>query len=166
MASGCSKPVPIVSTVFPPKAWSQLAVDFHGPLSDGQELMVVIDEHSKFPVVSVVKSTAAHHVIPELSKVFSLMGIPKTLKTDNGPPFQGFQFKEFCSQFGICHRKITPLWPQANGQVENFNRNINGVIKKSFIMGSNWREELEAFLRSYRNTPTWGMGPQSLLLQV
>ena len=45
------------------------------------------------------------------------------------------------------------MWPQANGQVEVFNRNINGVIRKSFISGCKWEDELTSFLSSYRNTP-------------
>jgi hypothetical protein len=81
------------------------------------------------------------------------MGIPETLKSDNGPPFQGEDFAEFCREFGIKHRKITPAWPQSNGQVENFNKNLKRLIQRSYISGVDWRAELNSFLRSYRNTP-------------
>jgi hypothetical protein len=60
---------------------------------------------------------------------------------------------DFCDEFGIKHRRITPAWPQANGQVEVFNRNIKRIIQKSFISNSDWRTELNGYLRSYRNTP-------------
>jgi hypothetical protein len=39
----------------------------------------------------------------------------KNLKTDNGPPFQGSEFKNFANNLSINHRKITPPWPRANG---------------------------------------------------
>lgn len=115
----------------------------------------MIDEFSKFPVVIEVTTTAAHSVLPKLDNLFSMMGIPDRVKTDNGPPFQGEEISEFCKDFGISHRKITPAWAPANGQVENFNKNIKRVIQKSFVSKSDWRAELNSFLRAYRNTPHW-----------
>lgn len=153
LASSGSKPVPLMMTDPPERVWQRLAMDFHGPLSNGHELLCVIDELSKFPVVLEVNSTAAQYVLPKLDSLFSLMGIPEVVKTDNGPPFQGKDFKDFCDEFGIKHRRITPAWPQANGQVEVFNRNIKRIIQKSFISNSDWRTELNGYLRSYRNTP-------------
>ena len=100
-----------------------------------------------------VKTTASQYVLPELNNIFSLMGVPEELKSDNGPPFKGNEFSDFCDEFGVKHRKITPAWPQANGQVENFNKNLKRLIQKSFINNSNWKQELNSFLRSYRNTP-------------
>ena len=47
LTGGQSNPMPIASSEFPSNPWEVLAIDFHGPMSDGSELMVVIDEHSK-----------------------------------------------------------------------------------------------------------------------
>ena len=65
----------------------------------------------------------------------------------------------------IEHRKITPLHPQTNGQVEVFMRNINKEIKTALNGNNNWRRELNAFLRSYRSTPhsTTGIAPNDLM---
>jgi hypothetical protein len=38
---------------------------------------------------------------------------------------------------------------QANGQVENFNKNLKKVIKSAINKNTDWN----AFFRSYRNTP-------------
>ena len=81
------------------------------------------------------------------------MGIPDKLRSDNGPPFQGHQFKQFCEQFGIQHIKTTPEWPQANGKIENFNRNLRKLIQKVFASKSDWNTELNRFMRAYRNAP-------------
>ena len=85
--------------------WEVLAIDFHGPMSDESELMVLIDEPSKF--LAEVKSTASIHVLPKLDSIFSLIVIPKLLKSDNGRPFQGHEFAEFCRKLGVKHRKTT-----------------------------------------------------------
>ena len=42
------------------------------------------------------------------------------VKSDNGPPFNGDEFAKFAQVLGFKHRKATPLWPSANGEVERF----------------------------------------------
>ena len=153
LTSGKSNPTPLSVTEPPTTPWKRVAIDFHGPLVNGSELMSLIDECSGFPVCAEVKTTSAFHVLPKLDGIFSLMGIPEVLKSDNGPPFQGLEFKKFCEEFGVKHRKVTPEWPQANGQIENFNKNIKRLIQKSNISRSDFHTDLNAFLRSYRNSP-------------
>lgn len=140
-------------------------MDFHGPLANGNELMVLIDEFSRYPLVGEVTTTAFHHVAPKLNEIFSMMGVPEVIKTDNGPPFNGEQFSSYLKSWGINHRKVTPYYPQANGQVENFNRNIKKVIQRSHIDNVDWRGELQAFLRGYRSTPheSTGVAPAKLI---
>ena len=57
---------------------------------------------------------------PKLDRIFATHGIPSILKSDNGPPFFGEDFKAYMKENGIDHQRITPLWPQANSEVENF----------------------------------------------
>ncbi len=65
---------------------------------------------------------------------------------------------------GIQHDTITPLHPQANGLVENFNRMINKVVRIASIERKCWKQELFKFLRNYRATPhtTTGKRPANL----
>ena len=134
-------------------------------LSKGSYCLVVIDEYSRFPVIEQVKSTAARSVIPVLAKIFATHGIPEVLKTDNGPPFQSYEFRKFMEYCGTSHRWITPLWPRANAQAENFMRPLNKAIKAATVEGKSWRQELYKFLRNYRATPhvMTGKPPTELL---
>ena len=91
---------PIKPTPMPLKPWEYLAMDFYEPLPNGQELMVVVDEFSRMPVIGEVKTTAAEHVLPKLDDLFSFVGKPEELKTDNGPPFNGAKFREFAEFYG------------------------------------------------------------------
>ena len=86
--------------------------------------MVVVDEFSRMPVVEKIKSTEAEFVLPKLKVLISFVGIPKVLKTDSGPPFNGHKFSEFANCFNFKHRKITRLHPAANGQAEKFMSNF------------------------------------------
>ena len=139
--------------------------DFCGPLPSGQYLMVITDEYSRFPIVEVVRSTAAEQVIQVVDKVFCTYGYPDIVKTDNGPPFNSQVWKGFLKTCGIKHRKTTPLWPKANGQVENFSKPLMKAIKSAKIQGQSWIYATHQFLRTYRFTPhtTTGFTPHRLL---
>jgi hypothetical protein len=143
---GEAKP-PIQSTEIPTKPWINLAMDFYGPLQNGKQLLVLTDEYSRYPYVKEVNTTGHIHVLPVLDEVFSLLGIPQVLKTDNGPPMNGRAFREFCDFMGVKHRKITACWPRANGQAENFMRNINKVMKRVTEQRLDQNQELNSFLK-------------------
>jgi hypothetical protein len=133
--------------------WENLCVDFYGPLNNGKYLFVLIDEHSRYPIVRLVSSTSFKALEPILDDIFSSFGVPKTLKSDNGPPFNSHNFREYARGSGFKHRRITPLWPRANGLCERFMKNLTKVMKNAAIDGSSWEKELTEFLRAYRDTP-------------
>lgn len=86
-----------------------------------------------------------------------MFGVPKLIKTDNGPPFNGADFKEFAEHLGFRHRKVTPVWPEAYGEVERFMRTLGKLMRTVEAEKKNWKIELETFLRSYRNTKHSGI---------
>ena len=100
-----------------------------------------------------MNSTEASVVIPKIDKVFSEFGIPSIVKSDNGPPFNGNDFHMFAKNLGFKHRKITPVWPKANGEVERLVRTVKKIMKTSCVEKKNFKQELNRFLRNYRATP-------------
>ncbi len=85
------------------------------------------------------------------------------MKTDNGPQFISQDFKVFMEENGIRHNRMTPLWPQANGEVEKQNRSI----LKAQAEGKDWRRELVKYLLTHRTTPhsVTGIPPAEMLFQ-
>ena len=71
--------------------------------------MVIMDDYSRFPLVEIKHSLKAETVTKRLDTIFSIFGIPEEIRTDNGPPFNSSNFKEFSEHLGFHHRKITPL---------------------------------------------------------
>jgi hypothetical protein len=100
-----------------------------------------------------VKSTSAETIILAFERIFSIHGIPEEVKTDNGTLFQSEVFAKFSEAKGFTHQKITPVWPEANRQVENFMKNIGKVAKTAHASGKDWRKEIYIFLSNYRVTP-------------
>ena len=144
---------PLNMSMLPSGPWRNLSADFCGPLPTGEYLLVITYEYSRYPVVELTRSTSAEKVIPIVEKVFAMFGYPVVVKTDNGPPFQGIAWKDYLTSVGVRHRKITPLWPQANTQAESFNKPLMKAIRAAIVQGSNWRTELQKFLRMYRASP-------------
>ena len=142
---------PIQPSKLPDGPWEELSIDFY-TLSAGEEIMVVIDDFSRFPVTEIVKSTAFSQVGPKLNHMLSMFGVPKLIKTDNGLPFNGKEFKEFADHLGFHHRKVAPVWPEANGEVERFMKTLGKLMRTVEAEEKDWKVELETFLRSYRNT--------------
>ena len=156
---------PVEMTPMPNRPWECVSADFCGPLPSGEYLFVVTDQYSKFPIVDIVRSTSAPSIIPRMEKIFSMFSYPEVIKTDNGPPFNSEAWSEYLKSVGCKHRKVTPLWPQANGQVEAFNKPLMKSIRAAHVQGLPWQRELQTFLQAYRVTPhtTTRVSPFSLM---
>ncbi|KAL9968146.1 hypothetical protein ACROYT_G026481 [Oculina patagonica] len=111
------------------------------------------------------KSTTSEKIVSMLSKIFVTHGLPLSLRTDNGPQFVSDYFEKYLEENGIEHRKTTPLWPQANGEIERQNRSILKRLRIAQAEGRNWKSEMDNFLVMYRSTPhsTTGVSPAELL---
>ena len=104
-------------------------------------------------------------VIDNLEDIFSLHGLPITIKCDNGPQFISGEFQECCVQNGIVHLKTTPKWPQANGEVERQNASLMKRIRIAQAEGVDWKKELRRDVTKYRSIDhtTTGKSPAELL---
>ena len=159
---------PLRMSDLPPGAWQNLSMDFCGPLPTGEYLMVVMDEYSRYPTVEIVKSVSANTVIPVLDKVLSTFGCCKIIKTDNGSPFNSHAFAKFAEYSGFKHYHITPHWPQANAQAEEFNKPQMKLVRTARLEHKSWRQELHKYLRQYRATHQLmsGREPRTRLTQI
>ena len=61
-------------------------MDYSWPFLDTM-FLVVVDAHSKWPEIYVMKSTASQQTITKLREIFAMNGIPEQLVSDNGPQF-------------------------------------------------------------------------------
>ena len=97
-------------------------------MGNGQKILVVVDDYSRYPFVEFIDSVTARTVIPHLDSLFAMCGIPGVFKTDNGAPFFGHDFAAFAEHKGFHHRKISPRWPRANAQAERFMRTVKNPV--------------------------------------
>ena len=104
---------------FPEEPWQQIHIDYEGPMED-RMFLVVVDAHSEWPEVTVMKSTSAERTIEELRSIFSRFGLPTQLVSDNGPQLVSEEFWSFMEANGIQHIKSALYHPATNGLAERF----------------------------------------------
>ncbi len=102
----------------------EVSADLCGPFPTGEYILVVLDAYSRHPEIEIVKTINTATITFALERIFATHGILEEIKTDNGAPFQGKEFAEFSKEKGV-----TPLWPEASGQVQNIVKNIGKVVK-------------------------------------
>lgn len=144
---------PIISSPLPNQPFEEISVDYAGPFPGNKYVFVLIDEYSRYPLAEITPSTSFTHLKHILEKTFSTFGIPKRLKSDNGPPFNGKEINKFLDQYNIKHTKTTPYWPEANGMAERFIRTLKKSLKCAHLENNQFESQLQQFLLSYRSTP-------------
>lgn len=94
---------PLRTTKLSTALWSDLAVDYMGPLPSREHILVVVDYYSRWFEVAYLGSTTMEKTIVELDKMFFIHGLPQTIKSDNGPQFVSSEFQAYCEHLGITH---------------------------------------------------------------
>lgn len=149
-------PEPICSTPLPDKPLREITIDFLGPFSNGENLLVVVDLFSRWPEVALMRTVTTRALINCLDVMFSRHGYPETVISDYGPQLKSREFKEYLDACGVAHRR---------GTVES----MNGTLLKSFKFSASESRDCKAdipkFLFAYRTTrhATTGVSPAELL---
>ena len=114
----------------PPRPWVKIGVDFFQDHL-GKEQLIVADYFSKFPYVFPVAS--AHHfkTITHLRELFATEGIPAIVMSDNGPPFNSEEFKQFACDFDFVHTTSSPHFHQSNGFIKAMVKKVKNAYKKT-----------------------------------
>ena len=75
---------PLRMSPLPSEPWKEVTIDFWGPINTGEYLLVVICKHSRWVEVEFVSATSGRAVLPKLDRIFSSLGIPLFVGSDNG----------------------------------------------------------------------------------
>ena len=129
------------------------SIDFSSATPSGEYLLVINYETGRLPVVKISSSLTTYDAIDICKRVFKVYGIPRILKSDNGPAFISSQFAESARQMGFIHQKVTPLNPEANSACERMMKPINKAIRCAEVDKSSWKTTVSQMLRNYRATP-------------
>ena len=84
-----------------------------------------------------------------MKAIFSELGVPKTLVSDNGPCYTGDQFKKTMSHLGIMPITTSPHHHQSNGLAEGYVKIIKNLLSKAKETGQDYHDVISV----YRSKP-------------
>lgn len=111
--------------------------------ANGQQLkcLTVVDEFTRESLaIDVAGSIRSARVIEVLSKLISVRGAPRYLRSDNGPEFVSVALLEWVVDQGIESVLIDPGKPWQNGTTESF----NGKFRDECLAMEWFRNRIEA----------------------
>jgi hypothetical protein len=91
---------------------------------------VSVDTYLGYIFASAHTGEATMHIITYSLAVFTAMGKPQQLKTDNGPAYISTAFQQFCEAYQIHHTTGTPCNPQEQTIVEHAYATFKMQLKK------------------------------------
>ena len=128
------------------------AYDFvHDACANGQKIrcLTVIDEYSREALaIEVAGSIQSNRVIEVLSRLISERGVPRALRSDNGPEFISNSIKKWAAQLELPLAFTEPGKPWQNG----FNESFNGKFRDE-CLSTEWfrnRREARAVIEQWR----------------
>ena len=158
-------PMPLMNQPF-----QRIAMDFIGPLPRTQRgnryVLTICDYATRYPEAIPLPSMEAVRVAKELVNLFSHVGIPEEILSDQGANFMSSMLQEVYLLLNIKRIRTTPYHPQTDGLVERFNGTLKDMLRKFVSKNQkDWDEYLPYLLFAYREVPqeSTGFSPFELL---
>ncbi|KAL5515899.1 hypothetical protein EMCRGX_G001144 [Ephydatia muelleri] len=163
-----AQPVPLVPLPIMSEPFSRIAMEIVGPLprsSKGHKyILVICDYATRYPEAVPLRTCDA--VAEELGKLFSRVGIPREILTDQGTNFTSQLLAELYRLLNVHSIRTTPYHPQTDGLVERFNQTLKAMLRRTVTEeGKDWDRLLPYLLFAYREVPqaSTGFSPFELL---
>ena len=145
------KPAPL-QLVITSKPWEFVAVDILKVpmLTRGNQYLLVVQDHfSKWPFAKAIPDQKAERIVNILKDdVFTLVGPPRRLHSDQGQNFESRILGDLCKAFGIEKSHTTPYHPMGNGLVERMNRSLLTLLRAYVDRVEDWEAHLQLLFSS------------------
>ncbi|GFT16295.1 retrovirus-related Pol polyprotein from transposon 17.6 [Trichonephila clavipes] len=128
-------------------------------------LITVMCLASKYPDAILVPDIASKSLVNALLQVFSRMGFPREIQTDQGTSFMSRLTVEFFNRFGIKVSRSSVYHPKSN-PVERFHRTVKRILRVLCIEAApNWESQVPAALFALRTVTheSTGFSPAELV---
>lgn len=93
-------------------------------------VLVVMNYVTCFPEAITLKNTTARTIVVEFLKIFTQVGLPRELLTDQGANFTSLGAPTPHVRVGIKKLQTSVYQPQTDGLMVQFNRTLKGMLRK------------------------------------
>ena len=134
----------------PSRPFEMVTADFFSYA--GKEFLVYACRYSGYPLVAKYDSSpSATTLIRDLRRMFSLMGVPNVLRSDQGPQFRSELLQDFLRLWGVQWRPSSPHHHQSNGHAESMVKAVKAMLAKTG--GKIDDPAFQEAMLEFRNTP-------------
>ncbi|KFD44891.1 hypothetical protein M513_14232 [Trichuris suis] len=128
-------------------------------------LLVLQDWFPKWDEAVPTKNQMAATISSVLVEIFSRMGIPDILHTDQGANFESNLLRSVLKAFGVQKTRTSAYHPQGDGLVERANQSTLQMLRTYVDSEANWEPHLPLVLHAYRTVPhsSTGVAPFTLM---
>jgi len=121
--------LPIVTS----RPWEMVTMDIlKVPMSSrgNNYLLVVQDYFTKWPFAITLPDQKATTIVKALrDQVFTMVGSPQRLHSNQGRNFESHIFSELCKAFGVEKSCTTPYYPMGDGLVKWMNDSLLNLLQ-------------------------------------
>ena len=122
------QPIPAFDEPF-----SRVIIDCVGPLpktkSGNQYLLTIMCASTRFPEAIPLRDIKTPKIVKALIKFFTLVGLPKSIQSDQGSNFMSGLFQQVMHQLGIKQYKSSAYHPESQGALERFHQTLKTMIR-------------------------------------
>ena len=141
-------PMPLVE-----KPFQHITMDIVGPLPRSKRgnkyILTICDYATQYPEAVPLPSIEVEWIARELVKLFSRVGIPVKILTDQGTNFISALLQEMYKLLHIKQIRTFPYHPQTDGLVERFNGTLKAMLKKLTSKNQKIWDDLPYLLFAY-----------------
>ena len=168
---GSVKKVPLGSMPLIDTPFKRVAVDIVGPIAPPSEaghryILTLVDYATRYPEAVPLKKITTEAVAEALLDIYSRVGIPEEVLTDQGTQFMSECMQEVSRLLSIKGLTSTPYHPICNGLVERWNGTLKSMLKRLCQdQPKQWHRLINPVLFAYREVPqeSTGFSPFQLL---
>jgi len=155
--------VPLGTTPMIDVPFSRVAIDLIGPLpvsSNGfRYVLTLVDYATRYPEAVPLKRIETIDVAEALVDIFSRVGVPREILSDQGAQFSSDLMSEVSGLLSVKQLRSTPYHAMANGLVERFNGVLKSMLKRMCNeKPKDWDRYVNPLLFAYREVPQEGIG--------
>ena len=168
---GSVKKIPLGSMPLIDTPFKRVAVDIVGPIAPPSEaghryILTLVDYATRYPEAVPLKKITTEAVAEVLLNIYSRVGIPEEVLTDQGTQFMSECMQEVSRLLSIICLTSMPYHPICNGLVERWNGTLKSMLKRLCQdQPKQWHRLINPVLFAYREVPQelTGFSPFQLL---
>ena len=152
------QPIPAFEEPF-----SRVIIDCVGPLpktkSGNQYLLTVMCASTRFPEAIPLRNIKAKTIVRALIKFFTLVGLPKSIQSDQGSNFMSGLFQQVMDELRIKQFRSSAYHPESQGALERFHQTLKNMIRTyCFDTEKDWDEGVHLLLFAVRESVQESLG--------